>query len=969
MQKDKHEVVTPLRPKTVSEARRSRAFALASLGSLFAACSGSPAETSTGQGDTALTLDVIQSALEAPPSTPVSGDWNGDGYTDVGIWNGSHAVLTMNPGAAGHVIDRTAPIHRVTLRPTDLPSPSAPVTFGDWNGDGVSTLAVLQPSGKMGYYATNTSTQLDSTGPVTAQAGDIPLRGDWNGDRRDGYALYRPSSRRFTLYQNAGDTQPILTLTFGVAGDVPVSGVWTAGEPESVGVYRAGAGGGAGALYTYSRTRNTWDAHYGVSGNVVPFSGRWTNGSRSGIGVLDAATGTFREYMPSGNANNYTYAMVDRFFLKRAGAGYVSSVHTQGVPHTDVNGGVRTSYNPAQSFMMRGIFSVDTNAMAELDSAGFNTAFIWPTYHLDDLKDDLEGTNMRTIPHFTREGGVPLVGHFSDTYVGVSPGVTTRGSGLSWLDLDGDGTAETPHYGGGSNVVGRWLSADGQKMTIDTIASVFPNWTDAAGVWHRGQLWYCTASDDDSCGNRVIEVSHEPGDIVVPGDFDGDGIDGVLIYTPATRDIVVYDGAVYNPPTQVGALGTYSLQWGPPLKSCKTGDSGDLPIAGKWSSSGPDGLGLYRVMQDNNNGTVEAEVWLVDDVCGTATGRATGTAPKGAVPIAGDWDNDGVDQVGTYWASPQLDHQIFSRWQGNFADWDIRNPALVELDNRASTLAFFTYDEPYQQSVLNELTALYSTYQSQANHPLFHNMTFMDTGDGLWYQFAALGDAVCADSYTNRVPGDPVYQVAKTVDDEITAANGTRPVWLIQQAAGGAGALMPTVAIYRATAYTAFIHGASGLTAFAWDGAPMKGAYNNQDMFGIAPVDYHNGGNAAGVALWNGIDKQQNGVNYELETLRPVLLSPTSTTPYGVYMIGVAGLDAATDVPLHSILKTDPANPGHNVLIVANLTANNISAHIQLVSGSAPAAVTVKFESRSISTQFSAFQDSFGPYATHVYQL
>lgn len=961
----KFQTVSPSLRRRVLRATGSHAFALASLGSLFAACSGSSGETSIDQEDVAPALDVVQSALVTPPSTPVSGDWNGDGYTDVGIWNGSHAVLTMNPGAGSHVIDRTAPIHQVTLRPTDLPSPSAPVTFGDWDGDRVSTLAVLQPSGSMGYYATNTATQRNYTGPVTAQAGDIPLRGDWNGDTKDGYALYRPSERRFALFQNAQDTQPILTLTFGVAGDVPLSGVWTAGEPESIGVYRALNN----TVYTYSRTRNTWDSHAGVSGNVVPFSGRWTNGFRSGVAFLNASSGTFRQYMPSGNTNNYTYAAFDRFLLKRAGAGYVSSVHTQGVPHTDVNGGVRTTYDPAQSFMMRGIWGVDTNAMAALDSAGFNTAFIWPTYHLDDLKNDLVGTNMRTILTFTREGGVPLVGHFSDAYTGVSPGVTTRGSGLSWLDLDGNGTAETPHYGGGGNVVGRWLSAEGQKMTIDTVASVFPNWTDTEGVWHRGQLWYCTGSSDDSCGSRVIEVPHEPGDVVIPGDFDGDGIDGVLIYTPATRDIVVYDGAVYTPPTQEGGSGTYSLAWGTPLKTCKNGDLGDLPIAGKWSSSGGDGLGLYRVTQDNGDGIVNAEVWFVDDVCGPATGRTTGTAPKGAVPIAGDWDNDGIDQVGTYWASPQLDHQIFSRWQGNFPDWDIRNPALVEMDSRPTTLGFFTHDEPFGQDRLNELTALYATYQSQASHPLFHNMTYGDPGDGLWYMFAGLGDAVCADSYNYSPEGNTVYRMAKTVDDEVVAANGTRPVWLIQQAAGGAGSWMPPIEHYRATAYTAFIHGASGLTAFAWDGAPMKGAWNNMEMYGIAPEDYHNGDNAEGVALWNGIDKQQEGVNHELETLTPVLLSPTSTAQYGVYMIGVAGLDAATDVPLHSIIKTDPANPGHDVLIVANMTANDIRAHVQLVSGSAPATVTVEFENRSINTQFSAFQDSFGPYGTHVYRL
>jgi hypothetical protein len=68
---------------------------------------------------------------------PVTGDWNGDGITDLGTYNPSTAVWSLRVQAKDGTVWTAAP----TLgNAGDLPAP------GDWNGDGTTDLGTWSPS-------------------------------------------------------------------------------------------------------------------------------------------------------------------------------------------------------------------------------------------------------------------------------------------------------------------------------------------------------------------------------------------------------------------------------------------------------------------------------------------------------------------------------------------------------------------------------------------------------------------------------------------------------------------------------------------------------------------------------------------------------------------------------------------------------------------------------------------------------
>ena len=81
------------------------------------------------------------------------------------------------------------------------------------------------------------------------------------------------------------------------------------------------------------------------------------------------------------------------------------------------------------------------------------------------------------------------------------------------------------------------------------------------------------------------------------------------------------------------------------------GQAGDLPVVGDWNGDGVDDLGVYRA------GTF----YLDSDGDGTL-GPEDAVIPKGGpgdLPVVGDWDGDGVDEVGVYQpgAAPPKDNQ------------------------------------------------------------------------------------------------------------------------------------------------------------------------------------------------------------------------------------------------------------------------------------------------------------------------
>ncbi|MCO6456184.1 MAG: carboxypeptidase regulatory-like domain-containing protein [Pirellulaceae bacterium] len=155
--------------------------------------------------------------------TPLTGDWDGDGKDDIGIfgpmWPGDPRALRAEPG----VPDNN---NRPAQRPKNVP-PEAPQAT-----DGHRLLqrsAAGQPRGDV----------IDHVFKFGLR-GDAPLAGDWNGDGIDTIAAFR--NGRWYLDINgdgrwsAGDE----IARFGQEGDIPVVGDFNGDGIDELGVYRAG---------------------------------------------------------------------------------------------------------------------------------------------------------------------------------------------------------------------------------------------------------------------------------------------------------------------------------------------------------------------------------------------------------------------------------------------------------------------------------------------------------------------------------------------------------------------------------------------------------------------------------------------------------------------------------------------------------------------------------------------------------
>ncbi len=119
-----------------------------------------------------------------------------------------------------------------------------------------------------------------------------------------------------------------------------------------------------------------------------------------------------------------------------------------------------------------------------------------------------------------------------------------------------------------------------------------------------------------------------PGDIPVAGNFDGKGCDTVSIFRPSEGRFYISN----RPPANgVAFTADYAFYFGNP---------GDKPFVGDFNGDGIDTVGLHRestgyvyFRNSNNQGVADFEFFY---------------GLPGDVLIAGDWDGNGTDTVGVY---------------------------------------------------------------------------------------------------------------------------------------------------------------------------------------------------------------------------------------------------------------------------------------------------------------------------------
>jgi CSLREA domain-containing protein len=119
-----------------------------------------------------------------------------------------------------------------------------------------------------------------------------------------------------------------------------------------------------------------------------------------------------------------------------------------------------------------------------------------------------------------------------------------------------------------------------------------------------------------------------PGDLPIAGDWDGDGVATPGLYRQS-------DGFLYS--RNSNSTGIADVE-------CFAGNPEDVPIVGDWDGDGDDNLGIYRP-------SVQMFFLFTSSCAGTPMGAAQISflfGNPGDKPVAGDWDADGIDEVGLH---------------------------------------------------------------------------------------------------------------------------------------------------------------------------------------------------------------------------------------------------------------------------------------------------------------------------------
>ncbi len=196
------------------------------------------------------------------------------------------------------------------------------------------------------------------------------------------------------------------------------------------------------------------------------------------------------------------------------------------------------------------------------------------------------------------------------------------------------------------------------------------------GVWHLR---------DAGSGSVTSFFYGNPGDLPFMGDWDCDGVDGPGLFRPS-------DAYVYLRNENSAGIADVRFFFGNP---------GDVPLSGDFDGDGCDSLSLYR--------PATQEIFIINELGENDGGLGAAAysfifGDPGDTPVVGDWDGDGVDEVGLhreatglfYWretlSTGNADGEIIFGDPGDLfvaGDWGLVNGFDTPAVFRPADTAFF----------------------------------------------------------------------------------------------------------------------------------------------------------------------------------------------------------------------------------------------------------------------------------------
>ncbi len=210
---------------------------------------------------------------------PIVGDWNGDGMDTLGLYNPTTATFYLSDSNAGGYANNT-----FVYGPAN--SGMVPIV-GDWDGNGTDTVGLYNPATSMFYLKNSNSAGFADLafayGP--SNSGWTPVAGDWNGAGKDTIGLYNPTTSMFYLRNSNTTGFSDTAFVYGPAqsGWKPLTGDWNGAGTDTIGLYNP-----ATSMF-YLRNSNTTgfsDAAFaygpaGASPPWTPLAGNWTTSGQA----------------------------------------------------------------------------------------------------------------------------------------------------------------------------------------------------------------------------------------------------------------------------------------------------------------------------------------------------------------------------------------------------------------------------------------------------------------------------------------------------------------------------------------------------------------------------------------------------------------------------------------------------------------------------------------------------------------
>jgi hypothetical protein len=206
-------------------------------------------------------------------STPIAGDWNGDGTSTSGYVTVNASRTRLDWYLSND--NRTVAAHFEYGVASDRP------VVGDWNGDGRWTVGIARSiGGRLNWLLTDDNRTVKPS-VVFGFAGDQVVIGDWNGDGSTTLGTVRPVGANLAWYLTDNNVTISRRFTFGIAGATPadtdaaIAGDWNGDGRWTAGLVRQQSDALHWLLSDDSVAATTADDFLaGVPGDV-PLVGNW----------------------------------------------------------------------------------------------------------------------------------------------------------------------------------------------------------------------------------------------------------------------------------------------------------------------------------------------------------------------------------------------------------------------------------------------------------------------------------------------------------------------------------------------------------------------------------------------------------------------------------------------------------------------------------------------------------------------